>query len=290
MRSPSSSRSRGADYETVRDALLRHENQEVADWARDSGPLMLRRIYDSASPARPLRLDEFVADMASQKYIYKPLLRPLARRQRRRARPALRGGGRGRHPILNAAGEPLLQNPSAWLASHAPVEQIVWAPGEPRDHQRQAAGGERLERPARSGRIQSLQAASSSSARAPTPTKAGPWLDHVRKIYPDDAGHIIRFNAHSVQFPHVKINHGIVLGGSPGIGKDTLLAPIRFAVGPSNFAEISPQQVMGNFNGFIRSVIVRISEAKDMGEVDRFKFYEHMKDLSRRPARNAAGK
>lgn len=33
----------GANFETVRDALLSHENQEVAGWARDSGPLMLRR-------------------------------------------------------------------------------------------------------------------------------------------------------------------------------------------------------------------------------------------------------
>jgi len=35
--------------------------------------------------------------------------------------------------------------------------------------------------------------------------------------------------------------------------------------------------MLGRFNGFLKSVVLRISEAKDMGEVDRFKFYDHMK-------------
>jgi hypothetical protein len=48
-------------------------------------------------------------------------------------------------------------------------------------------------------------------------------------------------------------------------------------VGPWNFCEVSPQQMLGRFNGFVKSVVLRISEAKDMGEFDRFKFYAHMK-------------
>ena len=69
----------------------------------------------------------------------------------------------------------------------------------------------------------------------------------------------------------------LVLGGEPGIGKDTMLEPVKHAVGPWNFAEVSPQQAFGRFNGFLKSVVLRISEAKDMGEFDRFKFYDHMK-------------
>ena len=80
-----------------------------------------------------------------------------------------------------------------------------------------------------------------------------------------------------MQRPHEKINHGLVLGGLQGIGKDTLLEPVKHAVGPWNFAEVSPQQMLGRFNGFVKSVVLRISEAKDMGEFDRFKFYAHMK-------------
>ena len=39
-----------------------------------------------------------------------------------------------------------------------------------------------------------------------------------------------------------------------GIGKDTLLEPVKQAVGPWNFAEVSPVQLLGRFNGFLKSV------------------------------------
>ncbi len=66
----------------------------------------------------------------------------------------------------------------------------------------------------------------------------------------DDADHIIMWLAHRVQRPQEKINHALVLGGAQGIGKDTLLEPVKRAVGPWNFAEVSPQQMLGRFNGF----------------------------------------
>ena len=71
--------------------------------------------------------------------------------------------------------------------------------------------------------------------------EAGRWLDHVRKVFPDDADHIVQWLAHRVQRPHEKINHALVLGGLQGIGKDTLLEPVKRAVGPWNFREVSPQ-------------------------------------------------
>ena len=83
--------------------------------------------------------------------------------------------------------------------------------------------------------------------------------------------------AHRVQRPHEKINHALVLGGKHGIGKDTILEPVKQAIGPWNFADVSPQQVLGRFNGFLKSVILRVSEARDLGEFDRFAFYDHMK-------------
>src|SRR5262249_40458743 len=83
--------------------------------------------------------------------------------------------------------------------------------------------------------------------------------------------------------PQEKINHALVFGGKPGIGKDTLLEPVKAAVGSSNFAEISPQQAVGRFNGFLKSVILRVSEGRDLGETDRFTFYEHMKTYTAAP-------
>ncbi len=163
---------------------------------------------------------------------------------------------------------------SAWLAKHAPVEQMTWAPGLPqliRDKLISAGGW--IDRKGmvvfnfyRPPRTPSGDAA-----------KAGRWIEHVRRIYPDEADHIIAWLAHRVQRPQEKINHALVLGGASGIGKDTLLEPVKRAVGAWNFVEVSPPQVLGRFNGFLKSVVLRISEAKDMGEFDRFKFYEHMK-------------
>jgi hypothetical protein len=74
-----------------------------------------------------------------------------------------------------------------------------------------------------------------------------------------------------------------VLGGSQGIGKDTLLEPVKRAVGPWNFIEVSPQHLLGHFNGFIKSVILRVSEARDLGEANRFKFYDHTKAFTAAP-------
>ena len=79
-----------------------------------------------------------------------------------------------------------------------------------------------------------------------------------------------------------------LLGGAQGIGKDTLLEPVKHAVGPWNFREVSPQQMLGRFNGFLKSVILRISEARDLGDVNRFEFYDHMKAYTARAARRAA--
>jgi hypothetical protein len=86
-----------------------------------------------------------------------------------------------------------------------------------------------------------------------------------------------------VQRPREKINHALVLGASQGIGKDTLLEPVRHAVGPWNFAEVSPQQLIGRFNGFLKSTILRVSETRDLGEINRYSFYEHMKAYTAAP-------
>jgi hypothetical protein len=112
---------------------------------------------------------------------------------------------------------------------------------------------------------------------------AGPWLQHVERLYGADAQHIILWCAHRVQRPAEKINHALVLGGKQGVGKDTLLEPVKQAVGPWNFIEVSPQQILGRFNGFLKSVVLRVSEARDLGEFDRFAFYDHMKALTAAP-------
>src|SRR5262249_10929402 len=114
--------------------------------------------------------------------------------------------------------------------------------------------------------------------------KAGPWRDHLAAVYtPDDAAHIERWLAHRVQRPGEKINHALVLGGAQGIGKDSLLEPVRYAVGPWNYKDVSPSHLLGRFNGFAKAVILRINEARDLGEVNRFSFYDHLKIYTAAP-------
>jgi hypothetical protein len=170
--------------------------------------------------------------------------------------------------------------PSAWLDKNRPVEQMTWAPGLPEIIADQfiLVGGW-IDRPG--ARVFNLYRA--PVIRPGDPTKAQPWIDHVNYVYPEDADHIIKWLAQRVQRPQNKINHAIVLGGDQGIGKDTLLAPVKYAIGPWNFQEVSPQQVMGRFCGFLNSVILRISEARDLGESDRFKFYDHTKSYIAAP-------
>ena len=169
---------------------------------------------------------------------------------------------------------------SAWLAKERAVEQMTWAPGEPMIiEDRLISEGGWIRRPGCS---------CFNLYRAPIvlrgdASKADPWLDRIFKVYPSDANHIIEWLAHRVQRPQDKINHALVLGGNQGIGKDTLLEPAKYAVGPWNCSEVSPQQLLGRFNGFLKSVIMRVSEARDLGEVDRYAFYEHMKTYTAAP-------
>ena len=168
---------------------------------------------------------------------------------------------------------------AAYLDRRRSVEQATWAPGQPQIiEDKLIADG---------GWIDRNGCKTFNLYRAPTiKPKAGdiaPWINHVRWIYPDEADHIIKWLAHRVQRPDQKVNHALVLGGNQGIGKDTLLEPVKAAVGPWNCSEVSPQQVLGRFNSFVKSVILRISEARDLGEADRFAYYEHMKTLTAVP-------
>jgi hypothetical protein len=87
-----------------------------------------------------------------------------------------------------------------------------------------------------------------------------------------------------VQRPHEKVNHALVFGsGDQGIGKDTLLEPVKRAIGPWNFSEASPQQILGRFNGFLKSVILRVNEARDLGDFNRYQFYDHLKPYTAAP-------
>jgi Family of unknown function (DUF5906) len=170
--------------------------------------------------------------------------------------------------------------PSDWLDQHRAVEQMTWAPGLPMViDDRLVAGGGWIERAG----CRTFNLYQPPGTLAGDPKEAGPWLAHVQRVYPAEAEHIIRWLAQRVQRPGEKLNHALVLGGDEGIGKDTILEPIKHAIGPWNFVEVSPPQLLGRFNGFVKSVILRMSEARDLGDVDRYALHEHLKTLIAAP-------
>jgi hypothetical protein len=169
---------------------------------------------------------------------------------------------------------------SEWIRRNQRVDQMVWTPGEPQVIlDRLASEG---------GWIPRTGTTCYNLYRPPIlahgdAKEAGRWLDLVHRVFGDDAEHIIRWLAQRVQRPGEKINHALVLGGSQGIGKDTILEPVKQAIGPWNFAEESPGTLLGQFNPYIKSVILRVSEARDLGDSNRFAFYDHMKTYTAAP-------
>ncbi len=208
-----------------------------------------------------LQLNDFVAYMPTHSYIFKPS---------RELWPAASVNAR-LPAVVGPDGKPI--QPAKWLDTNAAVEQMTWAPGKPMlIHDRLISDGGWIERPGCT--IFNLYRPPSTE---PTAGDVGPWLSLIEKVFPDQADHIVSWAAQRVQRPWEKINHGIVLGGAPGIGKDTILEPVKQAIGPWNFADVSPKQVLGRFNGFLKSVILRVNEARDLGEFDRYTFFDHMK-------------
>src|SRR5262249_33501098 len=114
---------------------------------------------------------------------------------------------------------------SRFLDRTAPVEQMTWAPGEPELIRNQLL--------IEGGWIHKLGATAYNLYRPPSivsrPGDASPWLDHIKLLYPGDAAHIVSWLAHKVQRPAEKTNHALVLGGGQGIGKDTILEPVKQA-------------------------------------------------------------
>jgi hypothetical protein len=246
---------------------------DANDLLREHGEAAVRKASDrsvtqgNGRDAADVQLEDFVAYMPMHSYVFTPT---------RELWPA--SSVNARLPPVKQQDQTIIA--SSWLDRNNPVEQMTWAPGEPMLIEgRLISEGGWIERPGCT--VFNLY-------RGPTLTsgnaaEVGPWLDHLRRVYPTDADHIVRFLAHRAQLPQEKINHALVLGGLQGIGKDTLIEPAKRTVGPWNVAEVSPLHLLGRFNGFIKSVILRVNEARDLGEVNRFSFYDHMKAFTAAP-------
>jgi hypothetical protein len=240
-----------------------------------------RWTQDYGKWASGISLDDFHAYLEIHKYIFAPTRAPWPAVSVNSVLPDVPLFKPDGSPKLDKKGNHIHLPPALWLDQNRTVAQLTWCPGLPmlvRD--RIVSDGGWIERhgvttfnlyrpPPRSGQGDS--------------TQAGRWLELVHRVFPDEAIHIISWLAHRVQQPQEKINHALVLGGKQGIGKDSILEPAKRAVGHWNFREISPSHLLGRFNGFGKAVILRISEGRDLGEVNRFVFYDRTKIYAAAP-------
>jgi hypothetical protein len=244
-----------------------------------------RLIADA--PPRQARLEDFNAYLPTHSYVHMPtrqLWPAISIDSRLPPMQLFKADGSAMtkvdHRTKNKDAKPVFVPASRWLDQNKPLEQMTWAPGEDeiiRDKLMSDGGWN-----------QSHRSRALNLYRKPTPARgdprqAGPWVDHIRRLYHQDAKHIITWLAHRVQRPHEKINHALVLGGKPGIGKDTLLEPVRMAIGHTNMADITPKQLLETFNDFAQSVILRINEVRDLGEMSMVAFYNSTKTYCAAP-------
>jgi hypothetical protein len=256
-------------------------NVSIPELPQGAAEMLGLESNEPAKAAAGISLADFHAYMPKHNYIYGPARDHWPSTSVNSRLPAIKLTDANGQPVLDDKGKQIIQSASSWLDKNRPVEQMTWAPGLPMVIE----NGLILD----GGWTKKIGVAVFNLYRPPDPlpggdpAKAQNWLDHVRFIYPDEAEHIVNWLAHRVQRPEEKINHALVLGGDQGIGKDTFLEPVKYAIGPWNLQDVSPQQILGRFNKFLKAVILRVSEARDLGDYDRFAFYDHMKTYTAAP-------
>jgi len=98
------------------------------------------------------------------------------------------------------------------------------------------------------------------------------WMEHFAWLVPNKPlrEHILDWMAHAVQYPGTKINHGLLLGGAPRIGKDLLFAPVEVALGPHNVKEPRAKDLEGDFNWYEESaVLIKVQEIHGFQQMEQ---------------------
>lgn len=234
----------------------------------ENAPQDTEPANERAGVPASLRLEDFYAHSPTHKYIFRPT---------RELWPA--STVNGRIPLVPDGESQIKAN--RWLDRNRSVEQMTWAPGHPEIiADRIMAEGGWIPAPGR--RVFNLYRPP-PEPRTGDPNQAAPWVEHGLRLFGDDFYHMIAWFAQRVQRPQEKTNHALVLIGPQGAGKDSLVAGVREALGAWNTNEIGPEALMGRFNGFLKSVLLRVSEARDMGDIDRYKLHERLKTIIAAP-------
>jgi phage/plasmid primase-like uncharacterized protein len=167
-----------------------------------------------------------------------------------------------------------------YLSTRRAVTSMCWAPGEPElIHGRELVEGGWVDSP----RGVALNLYKPRRMEPGNADGAERWVEHVKRVWPDDAEHLFNYFAHRAQRPGEKINHALLLIGAQGIGKDTALKPLQAAVGSWNYKIVSPRAMTSQFNPWAKSVVLLVNEAHDLGDTGRYAFAEMMKAYEAEP-------
>lgn len=124
----------------------------------------------------------------------------------------------------------------------------------------------------------------------PTPV-AGPidmWEELLHALLPDpmEREHVLDVMAFKVQNPAVKINHAILMTGSQGQGKDTLWAPMLWAIGGDNDANIKQvknEDISSQWGYALEVEMLVIQELRQTEAKDRRALENQLKTLIAAP-------
>lgn len=117
---------------------------------------------------------------------------------------------------------------------------------------------------------------------------AAPWLDHCRRLVPDEQEleHIWNVMAYKLQHADVKINHAVLHGGKGGCGKDTMWAPFIWSVcGPheKNKGLIDNDNLSSQWGYQLEAEIVVLNELKEPEAKDRRALANKLKPIIAAP-------
>lgn len=100
------------------------------------------------------------------------------------------------------------------------------------------------------------------------------WLAHVTRMIPNDfeREHVLNALAFKVQNPNHKINHAVLIGGHPGSGKDTMMAPFFWAIGgktKQNCSLVKNEDLNSQWGYALECEVMEIAELRQSEARDR---------------------
>ena len=100
----------------------------------------------------------------------------------------------------------------------------------------------------------------------------GPFLEHVRRMIPDDGDReiLLSYMAACVQLPAIKAQWAPVVIGAPGNGKTRVLRDsLEYALGPKHCHDVNPDDLGNKFNAWVEGkLLATVEEVRVGGRTD----------------------